>query len=33
MMSKYVVLKNDGKVEIKELEQKLELQTMYEMGL
>ena len=30
MMSKYVVLKNDGKVEIKELEQKLELQTMYD---
>ena len=30
MMSKYVLLKNDGKVEIKELEQKLELQTMYD---
>lgn len=29
-MSKYVVLKNDGKVEIKELEQKLELKTMYD---
>lgn len=29
-MSKYVVLKNDGKVEVKELEQKLELKTMYD---
>lgn len=25
LMSKYVILKNDGNVEIKELEQKLEL--------
>ena len=29
-MSKYVILKNDGNVEIKELEQKLELETMYD---
>lgn len=29
-MSKFVILKNDGNVEIKELEQKLELETMYE---
>ena len=29
-MSKFVILKNDGNVEIKELEQKLELQTMYD---
>ena len=30
MMSKYVVLKNDGKVEVKEFEQKLGLETMYD---
>ena len=29
-MSKFVILKNDGNVEIKELEQKLELETMHE---
>ena len=29
-MSKYVLLKNDGNVEIKELEGKLELETMYD---
>ena len=29
-MSKYVLLKNDGNVEIKELAEKLELKTMYE---
>ena len=29
-MSKFVILKNDGTVEIKELEQKLELETMHE---
>lgn len=28
-MSKYVLLKNDGNVEVKELEEKLELETMY----
>lgn len=30
MMSKYVLLKNDGNVEVKELEEKLELETMYD---
>lgn len=29
-MSKYVLLKNDGNVEVKELEEKLELETMYD---
>lgn len=29
-MSKYVLLKNDGNVEIKELAEKLELETMYD---
>jgi len=29
-MSKYVLLKNDGSVEVKELEEKLELETMYD---
>lgn len=29
-MSKYVLLKNDGSVEIKELSEKLELETMYD---
>lgn len=29
-MSKYVILKNDGNVEVKEFEQKLELETMYD---
>ncbi len=29
-MSKYVLLKNDGNLEVKELEEKLELETMYD---
>lgn len=29
-MSKYVLLKNDGNVEVKELEEKLELEIMYD---
>lgn len=29
-MSKYVILKNDGNVEVKEFEQMLELETMYD---